>query len=54
MQMALLGLALVHLLYAGMQFLQIWLVQDKGFQPGEASALYGRVHLMTAIPASLL
>ena len=54
MQMALLGLALVHVLYAGMQFLQIWLVQDKGFQPGEASALYGRVHLMTAIPASLL
>ena len=33
MQMALLGLALVHVLYAGMQFLQIWLVQDKGFQP---------------------
>jgi hypothetical protein len=37
-----------------MQFLQIWLVQDKGFVPGEASALYGQVHLLTAIPASLL
>lgn len=54
LQLALLGLALVHVLYAGMQFLQIWLVQDKGLAPGEASALYGRVHLMTAIPASLL
>lgn len=54
LQLALLGLALVHVLYAGMQFLQIWLVQDKGFAPGEASALYGQVHLLTAIPASLL
>ena len=54
LQLALLGLALVHVLYAGMQFLQIWLVQDKGFAPGEASALYGQVYLLTAIPASLL
>ncbi len=54
LQLALLGLALVHVLYAGMQFLQIWLVQDKGFSPAEASSLYGRIHLLTAIPASLL
>ena len=54
LQMALVGLALLHILYAGVQFLQIWLVQDKGFLPQQASALYGRVYMLTAIPATLL
>lgn len=54
LQLALLGLALVHVLYVGMQFLQLWLVQEKGFLPERASSLYGSVYLATAIPATIL
>ena len=51
---AVLGMAVVHMLYAATQFMQLWLVADKGMQESEASALYGSVFLMTAIPASIL
>lgn len=54
LQLALFGLALVHVLYVGMQFLQLWLVQEKGFLPEQASSLYGSVYLLTAIPATIL
>jgi len=51
---AVLGMAVVHMLYAATQFMQLWLVADKGMQESQASALYGSVFLMTAIPASML
>ena len=54
LRLAILGMALVHLIYAEIQFLQLWLVSERGFNPQEASGLYGRVYLLTALPASIL
>ena len=54
LRLAILGMALVHLIYAEIQFLQLWLVSERGFSPQEASGLYGQVYLLTALPASLL
>jgi len=51
---AVLGMSLVHMLYASTQFMQLWLVADKGLDQSAASSLYGSVFLMTAIPSSLL
>ncbi len=54
LRLAILGMALVHLIYAEIQFLQLWLVSERGFSPQEASGLYGKVYLLTALPASIL
>ena len=54
LRLAILGMALVHLIYAEIQFLQLWLVSERGFSPPEASGLYGQVYLLTALPASIL
>ena len=54
LRLAILGTALVHLIYAEIQFLQLWLVSERGFSPQEASGLYGQVYLLTALPASIL
>ena len=54
LRLAILGMALVHLIYAEIQFLQLWLVSERGFSPQEASGLYGQVYLLTALPASIL
>ncbi len=54
LRLAILGMALVHLIYAEIQFLQLWLVSERGFSPQEASGLYGRVYLLTALPASII
>jgi len=54
LRLAILGMALVHLIYAEIQFLQLWLVSERGFSPQEASGLYGQVYLFTALPASVL
>jgi len=54
LRLAILGMALVHLIYAEIQFLQLWLVSERGFSPQEASGLYGQVYLLTALPASVL
>ena len=54
LRLAILGMALVHLIYAEIQFLQLWLVSERGFSPREASGLYGQVYLLTALPASIL
>jgi MFS family permease len=53
LRLAILGMALVHLIYAEIQFLQLWLVSERGFSPQEASGLYGKVYLLTALPASI-
>ncbi len=47
-------MSLLHMLYAATQFMQLWLVADKGFVEADASSLYGGIFLLTAIPASLL
>ena len=54
LRLAILGMALVHLIYAEIQFLQLWLVSERGFSPQEASGLYGQLYLLTALPASIL
>lgn len=54
LRLAILGMALVHIIYAEIQFLQLWLVSERGFSPQEASSLYGQVYLLTALPASIL
>ena len=54
LRLAILGMALVHLIYAEIQVLQLWLVSERGFSPQEASGLYGQVYLLTALPASIL
>ena len=54
LRLAILGMALVHLIYAEIQFLQLWLVSERGFSPQKASGLYGQVYLLTALPASIL
>lgn len=54
LRLAIFGMALVHLIYAEIQFLQLWLVSERGFSPQEASGLYGQVYLLTALPASIL
>ncbi len=51
---AVLGMSMLHMLYAATQFMQLWLVADKGFAEADASSLYGGIFLLTAIPASLL
>ena len=51
---AVLGMSMLHMLYAATQFMQLWMVADKGFTDGDASTLYGSLFLLTAIPASLL
>jgi len=54
LQLAILGMALLHLIYAEIQFMQIWLASERGYGPDEASALYGKVYLFTSVPAALL
>jgi sugar phosphate permease len=54
LQLAILGMALLHLIYAEIQFMQIWLASERGYSPDEASALYGKVYLFTSVPAALL
>ena len=54
LQLAILGMALLHLIYAEIQFMQIWLASERGYSPDEASALYGQVYLLTSVPAALL
>ena len=44
---------LVHLIYAEIQFLQLWLVSERGFSP-RGLRPYGQVYLLTALPASIL
>ena len=51
---AILGISLLHAIYASGQFMQLWLVTEKGFSPSAASSLYGTVYLLVAIPASML
>jgi sugar phosphate permease len=51
---AVIGMSLLHMLYAATQFMQLWLVADKGIAESDASSLYGSIFLLTAIPASLL
>jgi sugar phosphate permease len=53
-RLAVLGMSVLHMLYASTQFMQLWLVADKGMAETEASSLYGSIFLLTAIPSSLL
>jgi len=50
---AVLGMSLLHMLYASSQFMQLWLVADKGMEQTAASSLYGSVYLVVAIPAAI-
>ena len=51
---AVLGMSLLHMLYASSQFMQLWLVADKGMAQSVASSLYGTVYLAIAIPSGIL
>jgi MFS family permease len=51
---AVLGIALLHAIYASGQFMQLWLVAEKGLSASTASSVYGSVYLLVAIPASML
>ena len=51
---AVVGLCVLHMVYASSQFTQLWLVGEKGLDPESASSLYGTVYLLCAIPASML
>ena len=51
---AVLGMSQLHMLYASTQFMQLWLVADKGLEQTFASSIYGSVYLLVAIPAALL
>jgi len=48
------GFALVHMLYASNQFMQIWLASERGFNDYAASSLFGSIYLSVAIPSGLL
>jgi predicted MFS family arabinose efflux permease len=49
-----LACALLHAVYASSQFMQLWLVTEKGFAGSAASGLWGSVYLSSAVPASIL
>lgn len=51
---AVIGMSVMHMLYASTQFMQLWLVADKGLEQSAASSLYGGIYLACAIPSSLL
>ena len=51
---AVLGMSVLHFLYASSQYMQLWLVADKGMEQSAASSLYGSVYLAVAIPSGLL
>ncbi|MGI9325191.1 MAG: MFS transporter [Pseudomonadales bacterium] len=51
---AVLGISFLHAIYASSQFMQLWLVTEKGLAPATASSIYGSVYLLVAIPASML
>ena len=51
---AVLGISLLHAIYASGQFMQLWLVTEKGLPESTASSLYGSVYLLCAIPAAML
>jgi MFS family permease len=51
---AVLACALIHAIYASGQFMQLWLVTEKGFADSAASGLWGSVYLLSAVPASIL
>jgi len=53
-RIAVLGFALVHVLYATNQFMQLWLSSERGLADYEAASVYGAVYLTVAIPAGLL
>ncbi len=51
---AVLSLSLLHAIYASGQFMQLWLVTERGLPESAASSLYGSVYLLCAIPAAML
>ena len=51
---AVLGISLLHAIYASGQFMQLWLVTEKGLPEATASSLYGSVYLLCAIPAAMV
>ncbi len=51
---AVLGLSLLHAIYASGQFMQLWLVAEKGLPESTASSLYGSMYLLCAIPSAML
>ncbi len=51
---AVLACALIHIIYASSQFMQLWLVTEKGFTDSAASSLWGSVYLLSAVPAGFL
>ena len=53
-RLAVLACALIHTIYASSQFMQLWLVAEKGFADSSASGLWGSVYLLSAVPASIL
>jgi len=53
-RLAVVALSLLHAIYAASQFMQLWLVAEKGLSESTASSLYGSVYLLCAIPASML
>lgn len=50
---AVIGLCVLHMVYASSQFTQLWLVGEKGLDASSASSLYGTLYLLCAIPASM-
>lgn len=51
---AVLALSLLHAIYASGQFMQLWLVAEKGLPESTASSLYGSMYLLCAIPSAML
>lgn len=51
---AVIGMSVMHMLYASTQFMQLWLVTDKGFEQSAASPLYGGIYPACVIPSPLL
>ena len=51
---AVLGLSLLHAIYASGQFMQLWLVTERGLPESTASSIYGFTYLLCAIPAAML
>lgn len=51
---AVLGISLLHAIYASGQFMQLWLVAEKGLPESTASSLYGSMYLLCAIPSAML
>jgi predicted MFS family arabinose efflux permease len=53
-RLAVVAISLLHAIYAASQFMQLWLVTERGLSQSTAASLYGSVYLLCAIPASIL